>query len=120
MTDTMTKSGNLVSSTDVNGEEVYSQNGEHIGTIDHLTIDKESGKVAYAEMHFGGFLGIGENSYPIPWKKLHYDPSKPGFVTDLTERQVKGAPERRDDWYLDRDYEERVHRHYGVTNPYWD
>ena len=45
-------------------------------------IDKQSGKVAYAVMGFGGFLGMGEEHHPIPWSKLRYDTTKDGFVTD--------------------------------------
>ena len=116
---TETSDRTLVSSNEVNGESVYSPQGEHIGTIDHLMIDKKSGNVAYAVMHFGGFLGLGEEEHLIPWKKLHYDTTKNGFMTDITEEQLKGAPERSSSWYQDRGYEERMHRHYGIANPYW-
>lgn len=109
---------NLVSSSDVNGTEVYSREGSNIGSIDHLMIDKQSGKVAYAVMGFGGFLGLGEEHYPVPWGKLNYDTNKQGFVTDITEQEVLGAPERTGDWYADREWERRTHDHYGVPS-YW-
>ncbi|TNF22737.1 MAG: PRC-barrel domain containing protein [Rhodobacteraceae bacterium] len=102
----------------MDGTAVYSRDGEHIGTIDHLMIDKQSGKVAYAVMGFGGFLGLGEDHHPVPWGKLTYDTSKDGFVTDLTEAEVQGAPERHDTWDRDRDYEKRIHDHYRVPL-YW-
>lgn len=110
--------GSLVSSSDVNGTEVYGADGNHIGSIDHLMIDKVSGKVAYAVMGFGGFLGMGEDHYPIPWGKLRYDVSRNGFVTDLTEDQVKGAPVQDQGWDRDREWEQRTHQHYGIA-PYW-
>jgi sporulation protein YlmC with PRC-barrel domain len=110
---------NLVSTSDVNGEAVYSPSGDHIGTIDHLMIDKNSGKVAYAVMTFGGFLGIGEETFPVPWKKLNYDTSRNGFTTDITEDDLNDAPPHDDRWSRDRTYEERLHTHYGVMNPYW-
>ncbi|WP_417524617.1 PRC-barrel domain-containing protein [Marinovum sp.] len=113
-----TGSSNLVSSSDVNGTAVYGRDGTHIGTIDHLMIDKQSGKVAYAVMGFGGFLGLGEDHHPVPWGKLNYDVSRDGFVTDLTEAEVQGAPERRDDWHRDRDWEQRMHEHYDAPF-YW-
>ncbi|WP_069300690.1 PRC-barrel domain-containing protein [Neptunicoccus sediminis] len=113
-----TSSHSLVSSTDVNGTNVYGSDGTNIGTIDHLMIDKQSGKVAYAVMGFGGFLGLGEEHHPVPWGKLKYDPAKDGFVADLTEFEVKGAPDRHDTWYADRDWERRTHDHYGVPT-YW-
>lgn len=63
----MHENSTMISSDKVNGTAVYSRTGEQIGTIDHLTIDKATGKVAYAVMGFGGFLGIGEDHHPIPW-----------------------------------------------------
>jgi len=116
-TATRTPSG-LVSSDNVNGTDVYGRDGAHVGHIDHLMIDKVSGNVAYAVMGFGGFLGIGEEHHPIPWQKLRYDTTKDGYVTDLTEEQVRGAPARSDRWYADREWEERTHQHYGVPT-YW-
>jgi sporulation protein YlmC with PRC-barrel domain len=108
----------LVSSNDVNGTTVYSREGDRIGEIDHLMIDKETGKVSYAVMSFGGFLGIGEEHYPVPWAKLHYDPRKGGFQTDISEDQVKGAPEWSGSWRDDREWERRAHDHFMVPY-YW-
>jgi sporulation protein YlmC with PRC-barrel domain len=108
----------MVSSHDVTGTKVFSPNGEHIGDIDHLVIDKKSGTIAYAVMHFGGFLGLGEQEYSIPWKKLDYNTEKEGFVTDITKEQLEGAPERSDNWYADEKWRERTYLHYGVP-PYW-
>ncbi|OSP54908.1 photosystem reaction center subunit H [Pseudoruegeria sp. SK021] len=102
----------------MNGTEVYGRDGTHIGSIDHLMIDKSSGKVAYAVIGFGGFLGMGEGHHPLPWGKLHYDPTKNGFVTDVTEQEVTGAPARNDNWRTDRDWEQRTYEHYGVPF-YW-
>lgn len=108
----------MVSSADVNGTAVYSPTGDHLGHIDHLMIDKVSGNIAYAVMGFGGFLGIGEGHHPVPWKKLSYDTDLGGFVTDITEEQLTGAPTWGDSWYDDRDYQRRNYDYYGVP-PYW-
>ncbi|WP_417599923.1 PRC-barrel domain-containing protein [Pararhodobacter oceanensis] len=116
MTTTPTRS--LVSSHDVTGTDVYANDGAKIGHIDHMMIDKQSGKVAYAVMGFGGFLGMGEDHHPVPWGKLRYDTSKQGFITDLTEEEVKGAPPRSAEWPADPDWERRTHAHYGVPL-YW-
>jgi PRC-barrel domain len=107
------------SSEDVQGTEVYGPDGKHIGEIDHLIIDKLSGRVAYAVMSFGGFLGLGHRHYPIPWGALRYDASLGGFRTNVTEQQLKDAPEFSDDSWQDRDWETRTHRHYG-TQGYWE
>jgi hypothetical protein len=49
----------LISSEDVQGTEVYGAGDKAIGEIDHLLIEKVSGRVTYAVMSFGGFLGLG-------------------------------------------------------------
>ena len=73
-----------ISSEDIQGTEVYGAGGKNIGEIDHLIIDKVSGRVAYAVMSFGGFVGLGHSHYPIPWGALTYDTSLGGFRTDIT------------------------------------
>jgi len=121
MSDTMTGTtapASLVSSNNVNGTAVFGADGAEIGHIDHLMIDKKSGKVAYAVMGFGGFLGMGEEHYPVPWNALNYDPDRDGFMTNIDEKTVKGAPERTDSWYTDRAWQERTFDHYGVPY-YW-
>jgi hypothetical protein len=55
-------------------------------------IDKISGKVAYAVISFGGFMGIGEDYYPLPWCNLKYDTQFGGYRVNVTEDQLKGAP----------------------------
>lgn len=108
----------LISSEKINGTEVDGADGSHIGTIGHLMIDKVSGKMAYAVMGFGGFLGLSEEHHPIPWNKLDYNVSKGGFVTDIHEEDISRTPARRERWDEDREWEERIHSHYGIA-PYW-
>ena len=85
-----------ISSEDIHGTEVYGPDDKHIGEIDHLIIDKVSGRVAYAVMSFGGFMGLGHSHYPIPWGALTYDKSLGGFRTNVTEQQLRDAPEFSD------------------------
>jgi len=59
-------------------------------------IDKKSGKVSYAVLSFGGFLGIGHDHYPLPWQSLKYDTNLGGYRTGITERQLEGAPKYAD------------------------
>lgn len=108
----------LVSSADVVGTAIYARDGTHVGSVDHVMIDKVSGKIAYAVMTFGGVLGIGEEHYPVPWAALGYDTALGGFVTDITEEQLQGAPARSPDWTTDRDWERATYDHYGVPF-YW-
>jgi sporulation protein YlmC with PRC-barrel domain len=112
---------NLISSEKVSGTNVYNTAGESIGEIHDVMIDKLSGKVAYAVMSFGGFLGMGEKYHPLPWSLLKYNPAQGGYVVNLSKSQLEGAPayaEDTDPNWGDRAYETKVHDYYGVP-PYW-
>ena len=92
-----------------------------VGQIERVMIDKISGKVAYAVMSFGGFMGIGQDYYPAPWSLLTYNPSLEGYEVNISEQQLKGAPKynRHENWdWSDRAREQRVYDYYGV-GPYW-
>jgi hypothetical protein len=82
----------LIGSDKVEGTAVYRSNGEKIGSIARVMIGKKSGKVGYAVMSFGGFLGIGEDYYPLPWSLLTYNPRLGGYEVNITDAQLKGAP----------------------------
>ena len=110
----------LISSEDVEGTNVYDMKGTTIGEVDHLMIDKISGRVTYAVMSFGGFVGLGHSHYPIPWGSLKFDPKLNGYVTGITQQQLKDAPQFSDDSWEGRDraWETRTHAHYGART-YW-
>jgi hypothetical protein len=108
----------LISSEQVEGTIVFDRAGEKVGTIDHLLINKKSGLVTYAVMSFGGFMGLGHNHYPLPWSALSYDTDLEGYRTSVNEQQLRDAPEFTDDAWQDRDWEARIHDHYGVPY-YW-
>ena len=107
---------NLIESDRVEGTPVYRSNGDRVGHIERIMIEKVSGKATYAIMHFGGFLGIGEDAYPLPWSLLTYNPDLGGYEVNVTDEQLKSAPsyEGRADW-AGRDYEKRVSDYYGVS-----
>ncbi len=111
----------LIESDRVEGTTVLDIRGEDIGSIKRLMIDKLSGRVAYAVMSFGGFLGIGAEEHAIPWGKLKYDTSLGGYRTDITVDELQRAPTfSRDpeyDW-SDRKREQELHDHYRVPY-YW-
>ncbi|MEQ1614584.1 MAG: PRC-barrel domain-containing protein [Hyphomicrobiaceae bacterium] len=111
--------GALISSEQVEGTTVYSTaNREQIGEINHLMIDRATGRVAYAVMSFGGFLGMGKDHYPVPWSALKYDTSLEGYVTGITEQQLQNAPVTGNASWADRNWESRVHQHYNAPY-YW-
>lgn len=105
----------LIESDRVEGTTVYDPNGTKIGSIKRLMIDKISGKVAYAVMSFGGFLGMGAEEHTIPWNKLDYDTSLGGYRTDITEQQLRGAPS----FYRDRNYDWSDRARERELHDYW-
>ncbi len=82
----------LISSDKVDGTTVYNLQQEKLGKIHNLMIDKISGEVAFAVLSFGGFLGIGDSYYPIPWRMLKYSVSLEGYIVDIDRRVLEGAP----------------------------
>ncbi len=97
----------LIESNRIEGTRVYNRQSEHIGTIDHLVIEKVSGRVVYAVMSFGGFLGLGAHHYTVPWEKLHYETSVGGYLTDITEAELQEAPHLPHDSSMSREEELR-------------
>src|ERR687888_830426 len=86
------ETASLIGSDKVEGTAVYRSNGEKIGQIERVMIDKVTGKVAYAVMSFGGFLGLGEDYYPVPWSLLTYNERLGGYEVDITHEQLRAAP----------------------------
>ncbi|MGI3899046.1 MAG: PRC-barrel domain-containing protein [Janthinobacterium lividum] len=82
----------LIASDKVQGTEVFGRNGERLGTVYNFMVDKITGRVAYAVMSFGGFLGLGERYHPLPWEALTYDPTRGGYVVDLDREKLEHAP----------------------------
>ena len=87
--------GPLIASTKVQGTPVFRPNGDKIGEVRHVMIDKRSGQTSFVVMNFGGFLGLGEEAYPLNWQDLSYNPELDGYEVRLTDEQlhaIKGGP----------------------------
>jgi hypothetical protein len=111
------ETGTLIGSDKVEGTAVYGANNNKIGTIERVMIDKKSGRVSYAVLGFGGFLGLGNDHYPLPWQSLKYDTSLGGYVTGVTEQQLRDAPKYGNDneWnWSDAARNRAVNAYYGV------
>jgi hypothetical protein len=121
MVDVMTRPHPLVASDRVEGTAVRRPNGDLVGHIERLMIDKITGKVSYAVLSFGGFLGLGSKLLPLPWGKLAYNPHFEAYELDISEDELKNAPsfgaDQDFDWG-DRSQEAALHRYYGIP-PYW-
>src|SRR6516162_2288650 len=85
-------SHSLIASDRVEGTPVRRANGEKIGAIQRLMIDKLSGNVAYAVLSFGGFLGLGQKHAPVPWARLTYDRKLEAYHLEMSDEELSKAP----------------------------
>ncbi len=107
----------LIASDKVEGTPVYDVSGNELGSIHTVMIGKRDGHVAYAVLSFGGFLGMGRSYYPLPWRHLTYSQAHDGYVTNVTEQMLKGAPNydsADSDGWSDRGWRGSVDTHYGT------
>ena len=106
----------LIASNKVEGTPVYSSDRERLGTIYNFMVDKVTGQVEYAVLRYGGFLGMGQRYYPLPWRVLTYHRDTGGYVIAMRARDFEDAPsfDRSDEPAFDRDYGRRVHNWYGL------
>jgi sporulation protein YlmC with PRC-barrel domain len=74
------------------GTAVYNTDGESIGTVEDVMLDKTSNGIMFAVIGFGGFLGIGEKYHAVPWSVLDYQEQRGGYVVPFTKEQLKAAP----------------------------
>jgi hypothetical protein len=107
----------LIGSDKVEGTNVYGADGQKVGYIERVMIDKVSGKVSYAVLSFGGLLGIGDDHYPLPRQALKYYTNLGGYVTGITQDQLRGAPKYADEssWnWSDPATARSVNAYYGL------
>lgn len=114
----------LIPAGRVNDTDVYNRAGEKLGQVEDVAIDKVSGRVAYAILSFGGFLGLGERYYPVPWSVLTYDRDKRGYVIPCDKDQLENAPSFEADelsGWDDTDTRTGIYGYYGAygASPYW-
>lgn len=105
-----------LSSSSLNGDKVYNAQGEHLGKIEDLMIDIENGRVSYAVLSFGGFLGIGDKLFAIPWGALRVDEDQEIVTLDIDKEMLEAAPGfDKDNWpdLSSPDYERSLHSYYG-------
>src|SRR5579863_6271619 len=74
------------------GDRVRNSAGEDLGKVDEIMIDVPSGKVAYAVLSFGGFLGIGNKLFALPWAALTLDEDEKCFILNVDKQKLEQAP----------------------------
>lgn len=98
------------------GNEVFNHKDEHLGEIKEIMLDMSSGTVAYAVLAFGGFLGMGDKLFAVPWSALILDTREKRFLLNVEKDRLKDAPGfDKDDWpnMKDEVWANRVRSYYG-------
>lgn len=111
----------VLSASTMKGDSVRNREGEDLGEIEEIMLDVRSGRVAYAVLSFGGFLGMGEKLFAIPWEALELDQENERFVLGVDQDTLENAPGfEEDEWpeFADQTWGEEIHAHYGYE-PYW-
>jgi sporulation protein YlmC with PRC-barrel domain len=104
------------------GDKVVNVQNEDLGKIEHLMIDLGTGRIAYAVLSFGGFLGMGDKLFAIPWSALTVDTLEKRFILQVDKELLKRAPGfDKEQWpnMADRAWGTQVFKYYGAK-PYWD
>ena len=111
----------VLSASTLVGDAVRNQAGENLGKVEELMMDLENGRVSYAVLSFGGFLGMGNKLFAIPWDAFTLDTDEHAFVLNVPKERLENAPGfDKDNWpdFADRTWGQTIHSYYG-TRPYW-
>lgn len=85
-------SNNLLSGTSIIGTDVKNHANEDLGNIKDLMIDTATGNVDYAVLSFGGFLGMGDKYFAVPWASFTIDRKEEKFILDIAKERLEEAP----------------------------
>lgn len=113
----------VLQATTVLGNKVFNSAGEQLGNLKELVIDLEDGRIAYVVLSFGGFLGMGDKLFAIPWEALDLNPKDQTIILDVDKEILKEAPGfDKDHWPDNAQYEAGwlldIYEYYGYS-PYW-
>jgi hypothetical protein len=118
--DAVRETTTLIAADKVQGTDVFNNGGDRLGSVHDLMIDKQTGQVAYAILSFGGFLGVGGSYHPLPWSLLRYNTNLGGYVVEIDESQLEGAPSYpvgTDPAWDDPEYEGKLHDYWSIPGP---
>lgn len=113
---------NALSASTITGDTVRNANGDDLGTIEEIVLDLDRGRVAYAVLAAGGFLGMGEKFFAIPWDRLTVDMDNKEVILNVDKDLLQNAPGfDKDNWpdAKDNAWVADVYRYYE-SQPYWE
>ncbi len=111
----------VMSASSLTGDRVKNEAGEDLGKVDEIMIDIPSGRIAYAVLSFGGFLGMGNKLFAIPWSSFTVDEDEKCFVLNIDKATLENAPGfDKDNWpdMAEPSFRSQIYDYYGAK-PYW-
>jgi sporulation protein YlmC with PRC-barrel domain len=111
----------VLSASTLIGDSVVNGKGEDLGKIEDIMLDLDRGRVSYAVLSFGGFLGVGNKLFAVPWDTLQVDMANKRFRLDLPREKLEAAPGfDKDNWpsASDSNFVTDIYRYYGTPH-YW-
>ena len=112
----------LMGADTLSGNDVYNQKDEDLGDIKEIMLNMRTGRVSYAVLSYGGFLGMGEKLFAVPWEALTLDTKNKRFVLNVEKDRLANAPGfDKEQWpnMADQSWAEGIHAFYG-TQPHTD
>lgn len=106
----------VLSASSINGDGVVNAQGEDLGEIKDLMINLSTGSISYAVLSFGGFMGMGDKLFAVPWSSLELKPEEKKFMLNIPKERLENAPGfDKDDWpdFADPTYTSTIDAYYG-------
>lgn len=111
----------IMAADTLEGNLVLGPGGDKLGKVNHIMLDVPGGRIAYAVLSFGGFLGVGTKLFAVPWSALTLDTVRKSFLLGVDKARLEAAPGfDQDDWpsMADQQWATSIHEYYGAP-PYW-
>lgn len=111
----------VVKTSEVIGVDVENTQGEDLGSVEEIILDKVTGNVRYVVLSFGGFMGMGDKLFALPWNSLSYDENKGSFILNVAKEKLEKAPGfNKENWpnFSDKKWAKDIFDYYD-SEPYW-
>lgn len=111
----------VISASTISGDKVRNRKNEDLGKIEDIMLDVGDSRIAYAVLSFGGFMGMGDKYFAIPWESLELDTANKCMILNVDKAVLENAPGfDKDNWpnFADRTWGASIYKHYNVR-PYW-
>lgn len=111
----------IISATTLRDCTVRNATGEDLGSIEDVVLDTDHNRIAYAVLSFGGFLGLGDKYFAVPWEALDVEDDDCCRLNVAKERLEAAEGFDKSNWptFADRSWGRGIYTHYGIS-PYWD